>query len=221
MLSFLAKAWDVKLLLFLLCSFVLALAMHLMELTRAEPLAFFRSHENACEKKKNTFLPTCTDLHHLPPPAKSARGIHFHSRKNSGGALLGEENEGWGKGDTHMGQLSWWSDRGLGSGCVGCWWGAGSQGVSVIWLWSMWPRLSFPAGLSTLRVRYKGGMPLIPDMPTCLKTSHLLPKTDTQPNNQSDPLEPTYSHRRASHSCAPHLNTLPPYSCHLICFPLL
>lgn len=56
MLSFLAKAWDVKLLLFLLRSFILALAMHHIELTRAEPLAFFCSHENACTEKQLFFL---------------------------------------------------------------------------------------------------------------------------------------------------------------------
>lgn len=84
----------------------------------------------------------------------------------------------------------------------------GARGMSVIWLWSMWPRLSFPVGLSTLRVRYKGAMPLIPVMPTCLKTSHLLPRVDTQPSDQSDLLMCSYSHRRASHSCALRLGAL-------------
>lgn len=35
-------------------------------------------------------------------------------------------------------------------------------------------------------------------MPTCLQPSHLLPKADTRPFNQSEPLECLYSHRRAS-----------------------
>lgn len=83
----------------------------------------------------------------------------------------------------------------------------------------MWPRLSFLAGLSTLRVRYKSSMPLISVMPTCLKTSHLLPRADTQANNQSDQLESSYSHRRVSHSCTVHLVILPPHCRHLIYFP--
>lgn len=71
----------------------LALAMHHIELTRAEPLAFFRSHENACVRKKKkkptTFLPTCTMI--LPPTARSTdskREIHFHSGKS--GSEAGE-----------------------------------------------------------------------------------------------------------------------------------
>lgn len=54
-------------------------------------------------------------------------------------------------------------------------------------------------------------MPLIPVMPTCLKTSHLLPKADTHPKTQSEPLECTYNHRRPSRSCALRLTTPPPH----------
>lgn len=221
MLSFLAMVWDVKLLVFLLCSFILALAMHHIELTKAEPLAFFvhmRMHARIKKTKQNrtTFLP-CIDFHHLPPTAQHAWEIHFHSRKTSCGVLLGDENEGWGEGDTHMGQLSWWSEseRGLANGGTECWWVVGSQ--SVIWLWSMWSRLSFPSWLRTLRVRYKITMPLIPAMPTCLKPSHLLPKAGTQLCNQSDVLDCSCSHRRTCLPWALHLTALP--SC--IFFPSL
>lgn len=199
--------------------------MHHTELTRAEPLAFFISHENACkkEKQKNIFS---SYLNRFPTPTPTSTGcmkdweIHFHERWRSSGALLGEENCGWAKGDTHVrttGLVVW--QGGLCKSCVGCWWGAGSQGRSVIWLWSMWPRLSFLAGLSTSRVRHKGSMPLIPVMPTCLKTSHLLSRPDTHSSNQSDHLESSCSHRRTSHSCAVHLTILLPYCRHLIYFP--
>lgn len=83
-----------------------------------------------------------------------------------------------------------------GGGSTGCWWGAGSPGMGVIWLRGMWPGFSFPAGLSTLRAQCKGSMPLIPVMPTCLKPSHLLPTADTRPDGQSDLSQRPQSHRR-------------------------
>lgn len=67
MLSFLAKEWDVKLLVFLLCIFILALAMYHIELTGAEPLAFFCSHEDARKRKKNFSF-----WHRFPPPTTNS-----------------------------------------------------------------------------------------------------------------------------------------------------
>lgn len=168
------------------------------------------------KKKKNIFS---SYLNRFPTPTPTSTGcmkdweIHFHERRRSRFAAGQKVTLMWG-------QLGWWSGRGgLCKSCVGCWWGAGSQGRSVIWLWSMWPRLSFLAGLSTSRVRHKGSMPLIPVMPTCLKTSHLLSRPDTHSSNQSDRLGSSCSHRRTSHSCAVHLTILLPYCRHLIYFP--
>lgn len=56
MLSFLAKAWDVKLLVFLLCSFILALAMHHIELTKAEPVTFFSVRKRMHAWKTSSYL---------------------------------------------------------------------------------------------------------------------------------------------------------------------
>lgn len=118
MLSSLAKAPDVKYLVFLLCRFTLASAMLHIELTRAELLAFFvcfaRMRMHARKKTKKTTSPTCTDFHHLPPPGHTAWKIHFHSGKNSMGFSCDRGKGGWGKGDTHMGQLSSWCVGGLG-----------------------------------------------------------------------------------------------------------
>lgn len=114
------------------------------------------------------------------------------------------------------GWLNKWSGWGRGNGYIGCWRGAGSRDVSVIWLGSIWPRLSFPAGLSTLRARSKGGMPLIPVMPTCLKPLHLLPKTDTQPPTANQIRWSAYIAKQGPLALV--RSTLPPCSCHPIFF---
>lgn len=69
------------------------------------------------EKKQKTFLFLLAQI------TTTYRHQHrVHERCN--GALLGEENACWDEGDTHMGQLSWWSDvaggGGVRNGCVGC-----------------------------------------------------------------------------------------------------
>lgn len=68
MLSSLAKAPDVKYLVFLLCRFILASAMLHIELTKAELLAFFvcfvHMRMHARKKQKNNF----SYLHRFSPP---------------------------------------------------------------------------------------------------------------------------------------------------------
>lgn len=80
--------------------------MHRIELTRAEPLAFIRSLENACKNKQLFFL--------LAQISTTYHQQHrVHERFNS---ILGRVAVA----HTHMGHMSWWSGRGLGNGCVGC-----------------------------------------------------------------------------------------------------
>lgn len=198
-----------------------ALAMHHIELTRAEPLAFFRSHENACERKKKKkqqlFFLLAPWFFHLPLEAQTARE-RFTSIL---GRAAARRVRGRGEEDTHMGPTELVvCGRGFGDGGVGCWWGAGSQGGygCRMTIEQVAPELSFQAGLSTLRVRYKDGMLLIPVMPTCLKPSHLLPKADTRPDHQSEPPKRSHCHRRASRSGTVHLARMPPRSRHAIYF---
>lgn len=170
-------------------------------------------------KKKNQqlFFLLAPWFFHLPLEAQTARE-RFTSIL---GRAAARRVRGRGEEDTHMGPTELVvCGRGFGDGGVGCWWGAGSQGGygCRMTIEQVAPELSFQAGLSTLRVRYKDGMLLIPVMPTCLKPSHLLPKADTRPDHQSEPPKRSHCHRRASRSGTVHLARMPPRSRHAIYF---
>ena len=224
--SFLAKARDVKnFSLLLLWSFFfffrsgLGDASYRTDKSWTAGLLPF-TWECMREEEKKTPTTFSSYLHH---DSSTYRWQHRQHERDSLPFWEERQRGQWGAGVRKTpiwGRLSWWSVATVALGVDGV---RGARGgMGVVWLLSKWPpQLSFQVGLSTLRVRYKDGMPLIPVMPTCLKPSHLLPKADTRPDHQSEPPKRSHCHRRASRSGTVHLASLPPRSRHAIYFPLL